>query len=55
MQEISNDYFIRLGACQGKFSDGIREAGQLLQVFRRKWVINHFFSKFHKYFCLHQE
>lgn len=26
MQEISNNYFIRLGACQGKFLDWVRDA-----------------------------
>jgi len=26
VQEISTDYFIRLGACQGKFLDWVRDA-----------------------------
>jgi len=29
VQEIRVNYFIRLGACQGKFLDGVREAAVL--------------------------
>ena len=53
MQEIRIDYFIRLGACQAKFLGVLRAGTVLLQFFHRKWIINHFFSKFHTFFYLH--